>query len=408
MAGIAALLPLMNEAFSEVRFDEALVQQLREFESSFVNKNPDHIAFFGGNLLGTHPMRFTQREMNAWFDDIFFVDDVDLQHKIHQLKHMPPSMKVGTNVFNLSCLYAMHRFETSKLSPALKEEGKLLVGLILHYKILGSILFRFFPYPTNEAVAMATYKALSRKFELKQYGSWKKLLVAKVKDLISPKSIHSKVFTQFNDDIKTRYALSDTRTRLAKMVKDMNNVFRRIRETDQRITSTNPLMEIDGTLILKDVENHFTDYTRYMKEVIATRTAFKKPELVQVTLDVMHTAPETAFNTCLDYVVGSYQGATKTLIDGLIDDLILYTLNYAKENQALLPNTRDLTLLVTRIRGVLIASKNKDPIILGLRKNAETLVKQATQIKNPNTLSSLRTAVLVYLLLRTFARQYYR
>mgnify|MGYP000662071918 CR=1 FL=1 len=42
-----------------VKFDVALAQRVIEFQIAFVNKNEEHMAFFGGNLTGVHVVRFT-------------------------------------------------------------------------------------------------------------------------------------------------------------------------------------------------------------------------------------------------------------------------------------------------------------------------------------------------------------
>ena len=66
--------------------DKSLAKRLHSFTTNFINKNRDHIEFFGGNLTGAHVVRFVDADKNHWFDDILDgVDEEELRERIHVL-----------------------------------------------------------------------------------------------------------------------------------------------------------------------------------------------------------------------------------------------------------------------------------------------------------------------------------
>lgn len=391
-----------------VRITPALLADLRAFENAFVNYNEDHIAFFGGNLLGVHPMRFRQTDYNSWFDDVLVIDDLSLQDDVFNLPSINRTHKVGPNVFNLSSVWLMHKFLTAPtLSEKQREEGAVLVALILSYKYLGSILSWFFPYPADEALAVATYRSLSRKFSIKEHGSWKKLLVARAQELVSDRSIHAKTLRKFDNDDRILYVVTDVYTRLKQLIKDMNEVFYQVRASEMRISSSNPLAESDGEKLIRDVINKERTYIRYIQSVIHDKTSFIKDELVETTLEMMHTASEKHLRDTLTYLINNTKGRIGRDIDTLTQELIVYSMNYVSTHRDTIPNPRDIMSVVLRLRGVFMASKNTEESVVYVRRTAEKLAKLATGSQNPNTLSSIRTSLIIYLLLRTLAKDHY-
>lgn len=398
---------VFREHTKDVKISPALIQELRNFESQFVNKNEDHIAYFGGNLLGVHPMRFKQTDYNMWFDEVLVIDDTSLQEDIHRLPSIDPKHKIAPNVFNQSCIWLIHAIRTSGLKQELKQEGEILVALILQYRIMGSILSHFYPYPVDEAIAQATYKSLSRKFSLKEHGSWKKLFVARAKDLLSDKSIHYKSFLNYGPDDKVIYVANDVNTRLKQLVKDMTEVLYRVRASEMRVSGSGMVGESDGEKLIKDVISKERDYIRYIHTTIETKTSFIKDDLVETTLELMHTTTEKHLRDSLSYIINNYSGRLAKEVQQLTQELVIYSMNYITTHRDTIPNPKDFQSVVLRLRGVFMASKNTEESIQQIRQLAEKIVRLATGTRNPNTLSAARTGLLIYLLLRTLAKDYY-
>ena len=70
----------MFETFADyVDIDQRLADRINNFQISFVNKNEDHLAFFGGNLTGVQVVRFTVDDLNRFYSDVIGIDDVEIE-----------------------------------------------------------------------------------------------------------------------------------------------------------------------------------------------------------------------------------------------------------------------------------------------------------------------------------------
>ena len=223
------------EATHHLPIDKELIRKIKTYAIYFVNKNQDHIAFFGGNLLGVQVIRFKEEDKNRWYDDILDLDEYYLRDELHSLDKINPEFKVSSDAFYLSCAALANAiYNSPHLSSSEKETGMINAFMIMQYKMITSIMVNYFPYPADPGVAAATYAALSMKFSLKIYGTWNKLLEARSKDIISTSSIHYKTITEMNDDTAVIYLLSDIKTRLNHIVKVMRGVFETVRQNKSK------------------------------------------------------------------------------------------------------------------------------------------------------------------------------
>jgi hypothetical protein len=208
----------MEQAFKPVTLGPALYKRLHTYERLFVNKNQEHIKFFGGNLLGVHPVKFLPSDKNEFLDDILHIDESETRELILDLPSITNEDWIRyTDVTNLSCLYLVHLMYRTPVSGAFtqraKDEAMISVLLILQYKFFGSILSHYFKYPADEATALATYAALSKKFAIKQHGNWYNVLRHRAVNIIADNSIHLETIKRFDDDADIFYMVSDIQGR---------------------------------------------------------------------------------------------------------------------------------------------------------------------------------------------------
>ena len=114
-------------------------------------------------------------------------------------------------------------------------------ALVLCYRYLTSLLYKYFVYPADPQIAAATYAQLSYKYELKQHGTWFATLVARCEKLIEQNSIHYKTFKKYDSDIEIVYLLSDSQGRIRDMLKNIYAEFKRVHTQGTRIKVTSAL-----------------------------------------------------------------------------------------------------------------------------------------------------------------------
>lgn len=387
----------------------ALAKRLHQYQVGFVNKNEDHIKFFGGNLTGVQIVRFTDDDRNRWFDEIMEVDEVPLRERLIALPTVNKEFHVSSDTMNLSCVWLLHALATtSALTDQQKHQAMLDVTLVLQYKYLTSRLYRHFRYPADEATAEATYAQLTNKYALKEHGSWQALLTARAEEIISTSSIHHATIQVMDKDKDVVYMLNDTQGRIRDTLKNIYDVFLRVHQQGIRVLSVSSVIEHDGVEILKDKSKTLLAYGRYIGSIITDKPSFMREELMQILERVMHTMPPRLFRESLSWMSDNYRQPGAKEIEEVLSETLVHSFDYLAQNRTLVKSQNDLPGLLSKLRGVYMSSRSTDPALFSLREKTEKIVKMATGNKNASLIASVRTGVLLYIVLRTYTMRHYQ
>jgi hypothetical protein len=410
---------------ARLAIDASLIKRLRMYESSFVGRNEDHIQFFGGHLLGVHPVKFLPSDRMRWFEEILRADELILKDKLYGLMYDDSDLKVrsaprqrpvinqewvvSSDVMNLSCAWLIHAIYTSKLDEKSKVQGMTDTLLILQYKFLTSLLFHYFRYPASKEVAEATYAALSDKFTIKQVGTWAAFFRARAASILDldPDSPHTAMIKKMDDDEKVIYFVNDIQGRIRDVLKNIYAVFDRVHNSGERINTVSSVADHDGEKILKDKTKSLMNYTRYLNSVISDKESFIREDLVLVIEKLVHTAPPAVFRASLSWMSEHYRQSRFGIIEEVINECLVHSFAYFDEHRSYVRATPNLAELLGRLKGVYASSRSTDPVLMKLRDKMETLVQMAVQSKNDSTLASVRTALLLYLVARALTMTHY-
>ena len=397
------------EQASGVEINQALVKRVRLYEQSFANANEDHINFFGGNLMGVHPLRFKQSDRELWLNDVVVMDELDVEDSLRQVKSLDPNWVRANDVMNLSCLWLAHKFHTDKtLTHEQREEGAIAALLVMQYKFLGSIMAHYFPYPADEATMQAAYAELSRKYALKVAGSWGVLLEQRAREILSPRSVHARVINQFSPDTAVIYAVSDIQGRLREMVKSMCAVFYRVREQGAKIKTDKATFDVDGELVTRDKSRHYTSLINYINDIVDDKPSFIKQELIDVVGDAMHTMSPKLLQITLEWMSVNYRTKESERLEALVKETLLFAFDLISSDRALYAKNSGLTPLISKLRSLYMASRMSDPVLLNTKELSEWVVNQAIVTKNSSVIASVRTGLQLYIVIRALAKNYYQ
>lgn len=407
---------LIKETFEQLMgnfpVDARLAKAVHRYQADFINKNRDHTEFFGGNLTGVHTVRFLETDKSRWFEDI--LDDSDPEELRERLHTIPALMNengvffVSGDVMNLSCVWLLHKLHSNNsLSSSQRHIAMTDVLLAMQFKMLTSLLFHFFRYPADKSVAEATYAQLTNKYSLKVYGSWIAVLKHRAEDVISNTSIHFDAISRMDNDVGVVRMINDIQGRLRDMLKNIYGVFMQAHHSGTKISSTSSVIEHDGVEILKDTSKSQATYTRYIKSVVGDKNSFIREELLKVVNNIMPSAPPKHLRSTLEFCSRNYLRAQSDEIVKLIDDTLIHSFSYLAENRSTMRSGIDLPGLLTRLRGVYTSSRSSDPELLALRVAAEAIVRKSIDTKTESVVASVRTAVLLYLVARTYTMRHY-
>ena len=399
---------VFEEEVGDLTFDRNRYKMIASFERDFVNRDENSIAFFGSNLMGVYPIRFKQGDRNRWFDDVLEMDDFSTKEKLHSLESINPAFHVQSDVFNMSCLWTLHAIHTKgKGSSRDKENAMIDVLLSLHYRFLSSLMAHNFPYPADRSIAIATYASLSKKFALKQHGSWAAYLRARAESIISHRSIHRNTIEQFNDDDAITWMISDIQDRLRKAFTKMMEVFYRVREEDEKIGfSRSSGIDFEGNIVVKDRLSDHNTYVRYLKGVVGNKKTLIKEPVVDVISSAMHTMNRKHLVEVLEYVSDNYDARTGRAIDDLIDEVLQHAFDVMGRDD--FKKGADLPAFITRLRALYMASRSNDPGVTKMKSISEELVEKAIRSRNKSVVSSVRTGLMLYLVLRTLTKEFFK
>lgn len=392
----------------DLKFDAYLAKAVKKFAVGFVNKNEEHMAFFGGHTTGVQVVRFTPADRDEWFS-IFKINDWSLEEKLLDLPTVNRNFVVSSDVFNQTCMWLVHKFLTTPLlSQAAKREAAIDCALVLHYRFLTSHLSHYFKhYLADPEIAESAYAMLSNKYSLKQYGSWKATLEARCEDLVSDSNIHHKTLIDYEPDVSIIYLIGDTQGRLRDMFKNIFAMIVKAENENIRISRTSHVIELDGESMLRDKNKSLAAYIRYLASIASDQSSFIKKELEDVVVSIQPTMPPKLLTQTLEWCSKNFQNVGAPEVQKLFEMVLVHSFEYLSDNRTVLTHHTDLAGLVSRLRGVYMASRSSDARLLELRDMAQGIVRKATSTRNDSVISSVRTGVLLYLVLRAYTMKHY-
>lgn len=398
--------PVMQEEMGHVKITPQLIKDIRHYVSAYVNKDEEHIAFFGSNLTGVNRIIYTTEDRNNWCLDILDIDEHSIKRKIKALPNIGEHWVRGTDGVNLSLIYLMHLIMTSKLPDNLKRQGFVDCFIILQIKFLSSILYAYFKYPVPEELAIEVYNALSKKYYIKKYGTWYAILEHRALDEFGPQSIHWDVVMNFNTDQGIQNMITDVQTRLKSMILNIYEVTVRLNKTGKGIATSSVLGEKDGKIEFKDIEKNFDTYMNYLLAIVPEPNAFIKKEVVEVVSGSIVTMPEKLLYDLLNVISKkSAQGDEK--LNEHLREILIFMFDYFKANKRDIKDMSNLGLLITNLKSLFTASKSTSPAVLKLRAYFDKLVKDNIKSKNPATIAGVRTGIVLYVIVRTLTKNYF-
>lgn len=392
--------------------DSYLVRQIHRYESEFINKNKEHTEFFGGNLTGVHTVRFLDYDKTKWFEDVMRdTDPEELREYLHAIPALHGEKGVffiSGDVMNLSCVWLLYKLHNqSELPLEIRRVAMIDVLLVMQFKMLTSLLFHYFRYPADRAVAEATYAMLTNKYSLKVYGSWIAVLKNRAEDVISNTSIHFDVINKMDSDQGVIRMINDIQGRLRDMLKNIYGVFIQAHHSGAKVSSTSSVVEFDGIEILKDTNKSQATYIHYIKSVIGDTNSFIREELIKVVCNIMPSAAPKHLRASLESLSRNYLKSQSDEVSKLLEDTMIHSFAYLAENRQTMRSGIDLPGLLTRLRGVYTSSRSTDPDLITLRTTVENAIRKAVDSKTEAVVASVRTAVLLYIVARTYTMRHY-
>lgn len=405
---------VLDNHFSETKIDRDLCKRIIDYTTAFINKNENHIAFYGGVLMGVYDLKFLPEDQELWYEEVLQIDEDLLKADFIKCHNIEPTHVVGSEPFNYIPAYLSLRLNKANGIPNnLKTEAQYCLFVVMHSRFMGSLLSRRFNrYPANKAAMEEAFMALNYKFDIKTLGSWERLFRDRARSvLFDNRDFNNYMMDRYNDPEKADYwakrIVSDLQTRLRELVNKYYQVYVDILKTGTRVRVTSSTgINSDGEMILRDKTTGYSNYLNYIRSVVTDQSSFIRMELIKITEELLPNLNTVHFIRSLEYISKNYN-FEYDLINDFMDNSVIYVFNTMQNEKKSIDRTNDIKAIMLAIRAKLMAPKNKEPEILKIRELGERIAHTATGIRNPAVLSTVRSGLMLYVALRTMTKNYY-
>ena len=393
------------------------INQLEQYCAYFETKN-EHPLALNTATLGVYPIYFLNIDKDILFG-VLEVSESTVKKVIKKITYIDPNWKVTSDPYNQLLVWTAHRIIIdTELSELEKDRGLLSLFKMLHYKFFTSIVNNSFKHGANKAVMDATIRKLSNKFDVIVYGSWKKVIEVRSRDVYSSESIHIGPLTKYDDDKAILYILSDIQSRIRHKIRLVTIEYYNNKDIGDTIgTYDNVSTDNDGQKTITSAANVYDLMIAGLLAQIQSPARFIDNELVHILCKQFTYVKEDAFRRILIMFtqmaslqassseldkIGETEGGETIYIGAniLIREFIQKTYRYCLLSKVNMENKSDILI---KCKNLYASSRVTNDDILIIKRSITAFVLQCGESKRPATNASIAICFLLYVLIRTFS-----
>ena len=400
--GDVHLKEVFDDLFSDLKVDSRFVNAVNKYQVEFINRNQDHLEFFGGNLLGVHIIRFKDTDVNKFYDEVLDLDFTYVKNKVKEVTTINHDFKVAGDAFNLTMIYLIHR---SLISEFLVKDKAIRaatdISLIFMYRSICAIHNYYFKYPFDRRVAQEAYRRLSGKFLIKQLGSWHEVLMYRTKALLDTKGVHYPHLTNFKDDDSIVYALADTQGRIKDIIKNYAIELYRVHEEGGSISTTSSTgVDLEGEDTVKDRVGTIDNKIQNLKSIISDKDNFIRADQISIIFNISTNSSPRTMRIVLGWMSDNYQVVKHSKdIDGFISKVVYLTFFFIEKNIPI-NKRKDIAYVLKSIKDLFLSTRTSDSDIIKVRELGDKISKASIGRASKTLIQSTRTAIILYIALR--------
>ena len=164
-------------------------------------------------------------------------------------------------------------------------------------------------------------------------------------------------------------------------------------------------MSVDG-LYLGDLVRQQSQFLHYQDKIFTDENSFIKEDLLYVIESSMPTLVKSTFRETLSFMVRNQTSPKwKNKILDARHDVMIYSLALIQSEGL---KTNDLVQIAHRLRQNLLSGKANDKTLLSVRKLVDGFIYEVKPKLKGKLVSLERSGVMLYIILRTLAMNYYK
>lgn len=346
------------------------------------------------------------------------VSPADIRNIVSEISSVDANYKVASDPFNLFCTYLVYQIHNSKLPDKQRYELESKVFLFLQYKFFTSLVTHRFPYRANEDTMQAMYESLNAKFDIKKYGTWRKVMEVRCSEFLAKDGIHYKTISEYNDDKKIIYLISDIQTRIRNQINIVTTEYMRFKkDVDTLGTYSHAGTDLEGEKALMAVDNNLDLIIETMFQECMIVSKWLDEQAILLTSKLFQAVTVNKFRMLLiafsEYAVKDAKAGTlnkvkdnngKILYVGaqvLLRNILQKSYRHCIQNRI---SPRNKLEMLRSLKDVYGSSRISDEGIIAVRDSTSYMVENlfADKLKSPTMLPTYRLGFIIYCVILSF------
>jgi hypothetical protein len=381
---------------------------------------PGCVEGLNSALLGVENMFFLPKDVQALFD-IFDVDRELFKKTTLAHPEVNVDFKVASDPYNIFVVYLVYLVDKSDLSRQQKDEFKLQLIKMLHYKFFTSVVGHQFPYKADRATMEKTIDSLNAKYDIKsrETPTWKLVIEKRSEDVIAPDSIHFKTLQQLPTFKDITYAISDMQTRIRSKVVNVSQRYYDTKKANDSIGTSSLVSTIDGEKNIKSIEasydvmistitndalnvNKFIDLS-FIDLVVGLTNNIKADMLKALLVRFSEMATLQSRKGEQNKVTGKSGYSRLEGYKVLISSIIQKTYRACVVDKEV--NMKSRLHILQKANNLYKSSRINDEDILVIKNSVDAFVESCELSRRPSTNASLKIGFITYIILLSFRSQ---
>ena len=372
-------------------------------------------------MLGVHRMYYLSKDVAAVFD-ICGIYKPDFERTIRNSGAINIKWKTVSNSFNVLIMWMVYCFLHSSLSDKQKIEGAFILLKLFHYRIFTGRVARQFKHGANPGVMAATIDNLSAKNDIKheETNTWKLMIEEHCRRALLPNSLHYHTFDTFSPDDKIFYAISGLATSISAKIIVISEAYYKnhaagisIGQRDATQINAQGERELRAMQSTMDTRINTLCATilnvnkliNYSHIKLTCALSFNvRPDMLRNLLEMFSAVATAQFKSgdTQKVIIGRDKEKIYVGYRLLVTELVQKTFR-----RCILENTIDINsnvAILERTRDIYRSSRVNDPDILRIKDSIDYFVQNNTKYTRESTLVSLRSALIIYLMISVLSQ----
>ena len=165
-------------------------------------------------------------------------------------------------------------------------------------------------------------------------------------------------------------------------------------------------LNVEGEIVIRDMNKRYSSYRTYIEGIISsTANEFIKPDLITVISSMLPTMPKHMLALGLVEFHKQYGRKNKQVVSWLAL-IITHCFEQVMSDPKTAKKVNNIPDLLIYMRSLYMASKSKGDVET-MRIDGGKFVKKYVKASNESIVSPVRTGIMLYILLRMFAKDHY-